>query len=238
MKAKITKANLRPLLKKNKSEKEIASILGCTQSAVSNAKSRWGWGIRTNAQIKKAVENRKENAVKKELQAKIFSEVNIHATTAQGMIDELGAFISDNISIKNELKKKINEAKQSKDISEEIDRYYEAQDKVVQRMEDYRNLQKDLMGIVELQKFVSGVVEAYKQLPLEQRKLFNDELKKRNIVSLTIEQLVESGDDSSGNRPVPHETEQAGNAVPVIAGQEQTILEGTRLLEGQESGSD
>jgi hypothetical protein len=215
----------------------MAQELGCTEAAISKALSRWGWGRKTNAQVVKSVEGQLQSAVNKKLQEKMFEEINVHATTAQGMIDELGTFISDNVAIKNQIKKKINEAKISKNINEDIDRLYEAQDKVVQRMEDYRNLQKDLTGIVEVQKFINGVVAAYKVLPREYRIIFNDELKKRNIINLSIEQLVESGDDTSGNGNIPKAEEPGGNAVPAPTGQDQAVLEGTRLLEGQKSAT-
>jgi hypothetical protein len=210
---KIDKATLIKLRKEKKTGKEIADYFHCSPVAVNKTVIRYGLQRRKPDSIRKG---KKTN-----LQIKIFNEVNAHVTTAQGMINELSVAISDNVSIKESIKQKIKEAKRSNVIKEEIDRFFEAQDRVVQRMKDYRELQKDLIGIAELQKFVFAIIEAYKTLPIEYRIIFQNELKKRDIVHLTVEQLVEpiesseehvkSGNDKRGERPLPATAAESNN---------------------------
>jgi hypothetical protein len=188
---KIDKATFRKLRKQGKKREEIAEYFKCSVNAVDR------FIIRHHAQKMDLSVIRKRR--KTQIQTKIFNEVNVHVTTAQGMINELSIAISDNVSIKESIKQKIKEAKSSNVIKEEIDRFFEAQDRVVQRMKDYRELQKDLIGIAELQKFVYAIIEAYGALPLEYRIKFQDELKKRDIIHLSIEQLVESSERNTGS---------------------------------------
>ena len=197
---KIDKQTLIKMRKEKKTLKEIAAHFGCTLGTVKDAVMRYG------LQYKKASSIRKQK--KTILQTKIFNEINAHVTTAQGMINELSIAISDNVSIKENIKQKIKEAKRSNVIKEEIDRFFEAQDRVVQRMKDYRELQKDLIGIAELQKFVFAIIEAYGTLPLEYRIRFQNELKKREIIHLSIEQLVPASESSIG---VDKDQLQSGN---------------------------
>ena len=197
---KIDKQTLIKMRKEKKTLKEIAAHFGCTPGTVKDAVMRYG------LQYKKASSIRKQK--KTILQTKIFNEINAHVTTAQGMINELSIAISDNVSIKENIKQKIKEAKRSNVIKEEIDRFFEAQDRVVQRMKDYRELQKDLIGIAELQKFVFAIIEAYGTLPLEYRIRFQNELKKREIIHLSIEQLVPASESSIG---VDKDQLQSGN---------------------------
>jgi ribosomal protein S12 len=210
---KIVKSELIKLRRQRKTGKEIAKYFECSTNAVAATVKRYGLKYRTPNRLKKAV--------KSTLQTKIFREVNAHVTTAQGMINELSIAISDNVQIKESIKQKIKEAKRAYIVKEEIDRFFEAQDRVVQRMKDYRELQKDLIGIAELQKFIFAITEAYKTLPIEYRIIFQNELKKRDIVHLTVEQLVaplesseehvESGDDRRGDRPLPATTTESNN---------------------------
>jgi hypothetical protein len=197
---KINEKTFRNLRKQKKTRKEIAEHFNCTVRAVQDAVKRFGLQRVTKKQFKGKV-----NAY---LQTKIFNEVNVHATTAQGMINELSIAISDNVAIKQSIKQKISEAKNAKVVKDEIKRFFEAQDYVIQRMKDYRELQKDLIGIAELQKFVYAIVDAYGTLPLEYRIRFQNELKKRDIVHLDIEQLVDTGERSIGDH---QDNAQSGN---------------------------
>jgi transcriptional regulator CtsR len=214
---KIDKKTLIKLRKDNKTIKEIAEHFHCLPSTVNSYIKRHGLAKQTPATIRKRRNTK--------LQTKIFNEVNVHVTTAQGMINELSVAISDNVAIKESIKQKIREAKRADVVKDEIDRFFEAQDRVVQRMKDYRELQRDLIGIAELQKFVHAIIEAYKTLPLEYRIRFQDELKKRDIVHLTVEQLVETstdagqervlpGDDSNGDGKLSGAAETPSNVTP------------------------
>jgi hypothetical protein len=202
---KIKRKELQNLLKKKKSRKEIAAHFGVSINAVDGTIRRYGLKHISAKSIKKARKTR--------IQTRIFNEVNLHATTAQGMINELSTAISDNVFIKEAIKNILQNSKKGILKPEHVKRFFDAQDKVVQRMEDYRNLQKDLIGILELQKFVDAIIEAYKTLPHEHRVKFQDELKKRNIIHLSIEQVVRGGsaideqsstgrDDTGRNRDI------------------------------------
>ena len=197
---KIDKQTLIKMRKEHKTLREIAAYFKCGIQAVNQAVIRYGLQYRKTASIRK-----QKNKI---LQTKIFNEVNTHVTTAQGMINELSIAISDNVSIKENIKQKIKDAKNAHTVKEEIDRFFEAQDRVVQRMKDYRELQKDLIGIAELQKFVFAIIEAYGTLPLEYRIRFQNELKKREIIHLSIEQLVPASESSIG---VDKDQLQSGN---------------------------
>jgi hypothetical protein len=204
---------LRKLRRQGKKRKEIAEHFKCTVNTLDRFIARHHAQKISTSVIKKRTNT--------QIQTKIFNDVNAHVTTAQGMINELSVAISDNVSIKESIKQKIKEAKRSNVIKEEIDRFFEAQDRVVQRMKDYRELQKDLIGIAELQKFVYAIIEAYKTLPIEYRVKFQDELKKRDIVHLTVEQLVEPiesseehvkpGNDRGGDGSLPATAAESNN---------------------------
>ncbi len=196
---KINASTLRLLRKQGKTNSQIAKHFNCSIEAVNKAVKRYS--LQKHGNKKKYAKIAKTKA-----QKKIFAEAEKYAITAQTMIDELSLAVSENIIIKDLLKKEIDDIKDRKSRNIELERLQRAQDKLVQRMTDFRDLQKDLTGIVELQKFIAAVIDAYKVLPLEYRVKFQNELKKRDIIHLGIEQLVTGRNDSGGDGDLSRRT--------------------------------
>jgi hypothetical protein len=215
---KINKAILRKLRKQGKKREEIAEHFKCSISAIAKAITDIGAQRMASTAIKKRVKTR--------IQTKIFNEVEIYRVTAQGMINEVEKTISDNSAINNYVKQIIKNSEGrnlNKREKELIEFLFKVQDKVVQRMEDYRNLHKDLLSINEVQRFMNVMGDIWKLLPYEYQKLLVDECKKRDIIIFSIEQLIPTNDkqisagDTSG-------TPSEAITDAVIIQQDKTVL--------------
>lgn len=203
-------------INQNKTAKQVAKYFNCSIQAVKAA-------IKKNDLRKKARKAIIKQKVKKSLQNRIFREINTHVTTAQGMINEIENTIQDNVSIHNYIKQSIKDSKRKKLDKNEIKFLYDAQDKLVQRMKDYRELHKDLLDILDVQKFKDAFIESFKKISPVDRKILIYEFEKRGIVSFSLERLLDASSNPGTQGDSSRATSETITHTSIIQ-QEQTIL--------------
>jgi hypothetical protein len=186
---KITEIELSRLVRQEKTDQEIAQYFGASISTVRNKKCKWGLSVsKERARKKKARETM--------LKTWVFKEVKKHRVEVSTMVKAIEGAVHDNIQIKDRLKDEIEQnsiektTKGKDTFRSAIKIFFEAQDKMIERIQDYRDLQRDLYSLSEVQKFMNGIMDVYQIMPVEYRRKLHEELNKRGIAHLNEEQIV------------------------------------------------